>query len=477
MKFFWKIYFSFTVLSLLTFGFFGTWMIQISFEKAYQRVVSEGEQDNRMFQLSFEMNLNALDEVYRGDSLIPVTAASVVQNLSGNLSGSAYRIYNREQKLLYESERVLVRDTELLASLSEEYPCAYVIQYPDYDGGDILLTYACRSNVDDQIYFLESSRNISSIYAERESYYDWYTMVMLVLAAVTAVLVFLITHFLTRSIDELSQTTRRFTMGDYEVRASEAGGDEIAELACDFNDMADTISEKMEELTWQAKRQEDFTASFAHELKTPLTSIIGYADMLRSMNCTEEERLEAANYIFHQGKRLESLSFKLLDLIVIDRQAYAFRPISVQALAAEAVRITEVKRREKKIELLTEIEDMRIQGEKDLLLSVLTNLLDNARKAVEEGGVISIKGKKYASSYLLCIMDNGCGMEQREISRITEAFYMIDKSRARKEGGAGLGMTLCERILKLHHATFRIFSRPGKGTAVAIRFTGKEAEL
>ena len=63
-------------------------------------------------------------------------------------------------------------------------------------------------------------------------------------------------------------------------------------------------------------------------------------------------------------------------------------------------------------------------------------------------------------------MDNGCGMEQGEIARITEAFYMIDKSRARKEGGAGLGMTLCSRILKIHDARWRIFSIPGKGTAV-----------
>ena len=73
----------------------------------------------------------------------------------------------------------------------------------------------------------------------------------------------------------------------------------------------------MEELTLQAKKQEDFTASFAHELKTPLTSIIGYADMIRSIDCTREETMDAANYIFQQGKRLESLSFKLLELIVM----------------------------------------------------------------------------------------------------------------------------------------------------------------
>ena len=70
----------------------------------------------------------------------------------------------------------------------------------------------------------------------------------------------------------------------------------------------------------------------------------------------------------------------------------------------------------------------------------------------------------------MCICDNGCGMAPDEVTRITEAFYMIDKSRARKEGGAGLGMTLCSRILALHHVRWKIFSKPGKGTVIVIRF-------
>lgn len=102
MKFFWKIYFSFMILLLLAFGAFGTWMIHLVFEKSYQRVLGETERENQMFQLSFEMNLNALDEVYRNDGIIPVTAASIIQNFSD--TGSTFRIYNKEQELLYENK-------------------------------------------------------------------------------------------------------------------------------------------------------------------------------------------------------------------------------------------------------------------------------------------------------------------------------------------------------------------------------------
>lgn len=463
------------VLFLASFGFFGTWMIQFTFEKSYQRVLEEGERDNRMYQLAFEMNLKVLDESYQTEGVIPVTGATITQNLSS--PDSVYRIYNEDKELLFENQTVGCRGSVLDAlALDPEYrtyPCAYeVVRYRN----QTWLIYACRSSIAGKSYYLESLKNISGIYEERELYYDWYTMMMLVLTAVTTVLVFAVTHFLTRSIAELSQMTRRFAEGDYELRASEEGGDEIAALASDFNHMADTISEKMEELTMQARRQEDFTASFAHELKTPLTSIIGYADMLRSVECTKEEQLEAVNYIFQQGKRLESLSFKLLELIVADRQEYTFRKLPVQDLVSEAVRLTEVKRNEKKIQLSVELEDGIIEGERDLLLSALTNLLDNARKAVQENGRIHISGKCSPGEYLLCVVDNGCGMEQEEITRITEAFYMVDKSRARREGGAGLGMTLCSRILELHDAHWKIFSIPGKGTSIGIQFQRKETD-
>lgn len=472
MKFFWKIYFSFTVLLLLSFGAFGTWMIHLTFEKSYQRMLGESERENQMFQLSFEMNLNALDEVYQNDGIIPVTAASVIQNLSD--AGSTFRIYNADQELLYENKHTGNFYNDLLrVSLDEEMPCGYQLVK---EGEETYLFFACRSVIGEHIYYLENIRNITEIYQEREIYYDWYTMIMVILVVIVTVLVFVITHMLTRSIAALSQTTRRFTEGDYEVRASEEGGDEIADLAQDFNEMADTISEKMEELTLQARKQEDFTASFAHELKTPLTSIIGYADMLRTMECSQEEIFESVNYIFHQGKRLESLSFKLLELIVSDRQTYEFRPLSLQMLVNEAAKLTEVLRSEKDIRFTIQCPKAHIRGEKDLLISVFTNLLDNARKAVREGGSICIRGRQYKTRYLLCFMDNGCGMEQAEISRITEAFYMVDKSRARKEGGAGLGMTLCSRILSIHEVRWRIFSRPGKGTVIAMQFQAGEAE-
>ena len=96
--------------------------------------------------------------------------------------------------------------------------------------------------------------------------------------------------------------------------------------------MADILKENIEELEDSARKQEDFTASFAHELKTPLTAIVGYSDMIRSMDLSEKEIKEYSNYIFSQGKRLEKLSFSLMDLISLDKQNISFEKVNMKRL-------------------------------------------------------------------------------------------------------------------------------------------------
>lgn len=464
MKFFWKIYFSFMTLFLLVFGLFGTWMIQMTFQHSYEKALKDGEWDNRMYQLAFETSLTSMDSENLSDNMVQVIAVTVTQNLSD--SGNVYRIYNNSKDLLYERNSCKIDGTQPLSVLSQEQSCSYLVKRA---GDATWLLYACRSTVGGKTYLLESLTDISDLYQERESYYDWYTVVMMGMTVLVTLLVFLISHMLTRSVTNLSRITRKFTRGDLTARAPVQGSDEIARLSADFNRMAASLSNKMEELTLQAKKQEDFTASFAHELKTPLTSIIGYA-MLRSFEYSREETVDAANYIFQQGKRLESLSFRLLDLIVMEKQEHEFRLLSVTDLMDQALALTNPGRKEKKITVETKLDPARISGEQDLLISFFVNVLDNARKALPECGQIWIKGRKYSHSYLICIEDNGCGIRPEDINRITEAFYMADKSRSRKEGGAGLGMTLCSRIVKLHHARWKIFSKSGEGTVVAICF-------
>ena len=96
--------------------------------------------------------------------------------------------------------------------------------------------------------------------------------------------------------------------------------------------------------------------------------------------------------------------------------------------------------------------------------------MDNASKAVEEGGFVLLKGRKTGNAYEIKVVDNGMGIPKQEIARITEAFYMVDKSRSRKEGGAGIGLSLCKEIIELHEGIMEIVSNPGEGTVIRLIF-------
>ena len=165
-----------------------------------------------------------------------------------------------------------------------------------------------------------------------------------------------------------------------------------------------------------------------------------------------------------------------MDLISIDKKNIEINSLSMKRLIQKVSETVRPLLKQKKIHYKVTVEEAKIQGNSELLISLFTNIIDNSRKAVEENGNILVNGKRNGDTYSLSIADNGCGMEESEIKKITEAFYMIDKSRARKEGGSGIGMALCEKIVNVHKAQWNISSEPGKGTEVTITFTKVEGK-
>ena len=218
--------------------------------------------------------------------------------------------------------------------------------------------------------------------------------------------------------------------------------------------------------------RDSFTASFVHELKTPLTSIIGYADMLRSRSLDEGRRFKAASYIFSEGKRLENLSLSLMSLMVVGRTEADVGNVSMDRLCAEAARISLPAMHAKDLSLVTQAEEGVLRGDPALLQTLLQNLLDNARKASEPGAVVVLEGRETEEGYRLSVSDQGRGIPEEELGKITEAFYMVDKSRSRAEGGAGLGLALCREIAELHGGALRFESQLGLGTKVTVELRG-----
>ena len=277
-------------------------------------------------------------------------------------------------------------------------------------------------------------------------------------AAVTAVFA----RRMTRPLRTLTTASAEIADGDYARRTGLHTGDEIETLSSSFDKMADAVQEKITALQADVRQREDFMGAFAHELKTPMTSIIGYADMLRTIQASPAEQYEAAGAIYHEGRRLEALSGKLLALLGLGEETITLQPTALAALWPRLQAACPG------VPLQLPACDAAVQADADLLLDLLCNLVGNAVKASEPGQPVEVQAAEGGDTVTLTVADHGCGIPQSEISRVTEPFYMVDKSRARKQGGSGLGLALCKRIAEVHGSDLHIESTPGEGTRVSV---------
>ena len=310
--------------------------------------------------------------------------------------------------------------------------------------------------------------DITSVYPARAQEQNTFRLLLIAIFVVGSITSMIAASLLTKPLEKLSSLAQHISHGDYSARLHIHSGDEIEALANDFNNMADTIEDNISELHFSMEKQEQFMGSFAHELKTPMTSIIGYADLLRSQNMSEDETNEAANYIFSEGKRLESLSLKLLDLLVVKNQETILTPTDPALAVRNVINVMKPELAKEHITLKSSCRKGCCMMDIDLFQSLIINIIDNARKAIDDNGLIHVAGTVRDDNYVIIIKDNGRGMPPEEITRISEAFYRIDKSRSRAQGGAGLGLAICSKIAEIHQAKIKYKSAVGRGTVVTI---------
>lgn len=330
-----------------------------------------------------------------------------------------------------------------------------------------IFVYGCIEQGDRKVS-LVTETDISSVVDAQKSMIAYFQKIYIAILCISSPVIFLLTRALTGSIKKVGKAAGRIAKGNYSERIRIEGKDEISELASDFNLMARQVEEKVAELSDVARQKEDFAANFAHELKTPLTSVIGYADMLYRRELPKEEVKSAAEYILSEGMRLESLSLKLMDLFVLDKQDFLLERMSVKEMFENLAQGIEPVCRKRGATLHMEIEDGMIDVDYDLFKTMILNLVDNAVKAdCKDVWISGIQGRDV---YRIRIRDNGKGIPPKELGRITEAFYMVDKSRSRKQHGAGLGMALVSKIVRIHRAEMEIESDGKMGTVISIGF-------
>ena len=459
-----KLIITISVLIAITFSLGGTILITASFNNSL-------ETETAAALNSFQTVLNTL---YLLNSLGEQTG---FDNLAETLSRMAEQHVGHWQALSLTAGNTVIYQnrSELLGSyalpaLSPDQ-CSYMCISDAYGHGLLTLSTIVAGK---QRLTLQARFDLSPVYAARENqqrlFMSTYAVVVVLGILVATVLSFTLTGRLRR----LAGVVRKIAGGDLSTRSRITSRDEFGQLSRDFDSMADKLQQNMAQLESDMQQQEQFMGAFAHELKTPMTAIIGFADLLRQGNLDENTRMMAANYIHSEGKRLEKLSFKLLEMIVLRKDGLTMKRVWLPRYLEEVEKALAPTLKNKGIRLICRAEQGRAVLEPDLVKSLLSNLIDNASKAMEGEGIIAVKASAIPGGCQFLVADNGRGMEEKDLARITEAFYRVDKSRSRQQGGAGLGLALCKQIVELHNGTLHYESKLGSGTQVTVTLYGKE---
>ena len=383
MKFFYKIFLSMLLVLTVSLATIEYLTVSYSLEHALQREENTALSQHQMAKYSIQTVLLGITDDYTTSNMenIAKSAETPLGAQSGLFFASQNSQSGRDETVYYNSCKI---------NPSDRIPPTGILEYEIRETEkDRYLQVRSSFTLDTNSFVLVTEKNVKELFQDADTLRRRCEFFYWCILATGSFLVLVITFTLTKPLHRLQGTTRRFAKGEYDVRAEISSRDEIGDLSKTFNYMAKTIESKMEELKDAVRRQEEFTANFAHELKTPMTSIIGYADTLYQKTLSPEEVHQLAGIIMNEGMRLEALSFKLMELVTL--------------------------------------------------------------------------------------RDYGRGIPKEDLQKITEAFYMVDKSRSREEHGAGLGLALAVKIAKLHHTELVYESVAGQGTCVSFMLA-KEAD-
>jgi signal transduction histidine kinase len=313
-------------------------------------------------------------------------------------------------------------------------------------------------------------RDISPLYDMQDSLTRFALMSSLITAVCFCLCLYLAIWGLTKPLHALSAMTGKLAAGAYSERLDSKRKDEFGELAANFDQMAEAVQRHIGELEEYATEKQRFAENLAHEIRTPLTAIKGFAEFFVSAFASDEERAKAAAYIKSETARLSQLSDTLLVIADVGKDGFSPQPVQLKDLFAAVVEIKEplLKKRQQKLLASVVPSDMSVSGNFDLLTVFLSNCIDNASHASQEGAEIELNAYLDGGRAVVEVADRGIGMTNEQAPRAFEAFYRADSSRSRAHGGVGLGLALCKQIAKAHGAEIKLDSAPVKGTSIKI---------
>ncbi len=277
--------------------------------------------------------------------------------------------------------------------------------------------------------------------------------------------IYIMTYRLTKPLKLMSEAARAMAKGDFSKRIPVMSDDEIGELAVSFNMMTNSLAQ-LEGM------RKSFVANVSHELKTPMTTIGGFIDGILDGTIDHKKQDYYLNIVSSEVKRLSRLVQSMLSMARLESGEFALKPqlFDLSELLCTIVISQEQRIEQKKLDItgLDSIENISVNADKDLMHQAIYNLVDNAIKFSEDGGVINFTLKTENKKAVLTVTNSGKGIPQAEMPFIFERFYKVDKSRSASKNSTGLGLYIVKTIITAHGGTVSVNSKENEYTAFKV---------
>ena len=304
---------------------------------------------------------------------------------------------------------------------------------------------------------LRVATNAQSLWAVFMSVAPIIILIILIIITVCVLISHLLTRQLIRPIEVMVSNLEN---ADYESPYKE------------LDPLSEMLRSQHTDVLAAAKARQDFTANVSHELKTPLTAISGYAELLEGGMVSEDKQNHFYHEIRKNADRLLALINDIIKLSELDRvdHGIAFEQIDLYEVAKECVNELSVSARLKDISINIDGKESSIHGDKELIKELIENLVQNAIRYNNPGGKVLVSVNTQDNSTCLIVKDNGIGIPAADQQRVFERFYRVDKSRSKATGGTGLGLAIVKHIVEIHDAKIELDSAPGVGTTISVLF-------
>ena len=376
---------------------------------------------------------------------------------------------NIRVSVIDEKGTVIYDNNAVIGNMNNHSDREEVREARDYGSGDAvrrsttleksLFYYALRTDDGGVVRIARETNNIITIFKQ---YLPIFWIMIILLFALCMV----VARYFTRKL-----------LAPIEKLATNLNEKEKIETYSELRPFINMIYQQHEDIIKGARMRQDFTANVSHELKTPLTAISGYSELIENGMATEENTRRFAGEIHKSATRLLTLINDIIRLSELDATdvSHSFENINLYQVTETCVNMLQMNAEKHHVNISFTGENCFVFSTKEMMEELVYNLCDNAIRYNIEGGEVLVSVKSHTQGVLLSVKDTGIGIPQKHQERIFERFYRVDKSRSKSTGGTGLGLAIVKHIVAQSNAQMELTSEPGKGTEIRIVFPYKTA--